>query len=219
MSYEQPRTLVISFPRSGLNWLRHCTEYFGGLRTPGRTQLIGEGDALFDRTHDVMRPNKRSDFAALRNPDGSEPYGAVALLLRNPCDCFASHYLGRKAFSFRQALPAFETFATNIVEFDRLRRARKAVFYFEDFINQEKGTFEFLRFMGIDPTVKPYSLAALTVSSRAWYRDQHGVINEQQRSKLTAKRRAAIWKMLELRLSEKFDIYLGRYRSLAERSD
>jgi len=26
----QPRTLVISFPRSGLNWLRHRIEHFSG---------------------------------------------------------------------------------------------------------------------------------------------------------------------------------------------
>jgi hypothetical protein len=29
------RFLVISFQRSGLNWLRYCTEYFTGVRTPG----------------------------------------------------------------------------------------------------------------------------------------------------------------------------------------
>src|ERR1041385_1141052 len=82
-----PRTLVISFPRSGLNWLRHCAEHFSGKRTPGRVHLISEGPTLFDRAHDVTRPNKR-DYVSLYGPDGREIYQKVALLLRDPCDCF-----------------------------------------------------------------------------------------------------------------------------------
>ena len=77
MSSPQPRTLVISFPRSGLNWLRHCTEHFSGRRTPGRTHIISEGPTIFDRAHDVTRPNKR-DFVSLYARDGTEIYQKVA---------------------------------------------------------------------------------------------------------------------------------------------
>src|SRR5437868_14717649 len=92
---KSPRTraLVISFQRSGLNWLRHCAEFFGDIRTPGRPQLIREGPVLFDRAHDVRRSTKRSDFAGLYAEGGREIYSRVALLLRNPYDCFSSHYL------------------------------------------------------------------------------------------------------------------------------
>ena len=41
------RFMVISFQRSGLNWLRYCTEYFTGMRTPGRPQIIAEGSGFF----------------------------------------------------------------------------------------------------------------------------------------------------------------------------
>jgi hypothetical protein len=66
------RFLVISFQRSGLNWLRYCTEYFSGIRTPGRTQIITDGPVLFDRAHDVCRATKRSDYAGLYSEEGTE---------------------------------------------------------------------------------------------------------------------------------------------------
>jgi hypothetical protein len=204
------RTLVISFPRSGLNWLRHCTEHFSGRRTPGRTQIVSEGPTVFDRAHDVTQPNKR-DFVSLYAPDGSEIYEKVALLLRDPCDCFISHYLERRGFSFRKGLAAFEVFPTNIAEFNRLRRAEKAVFYFEDFANQEQGTFAFLRFLGLEPTAQPCDFAALIESSRAWYRNMHGLMTNKRRPALTVAQQAAIRKMLQRRLGTKFQLYLARY--------
>ncbi|TMP94509.1 MAG: hypothetical protein E6L07_08705 [Verrucomicrobia bacterium] len=207
---QLPRTLVISFPRSGLNWLRHCTEHFSGRRTPGRTQIVSEGPTVFDRAHDVTRPNKR-DFVSLYARDGAEIYQKVALLLRDPCDCFISHYLERRGFSFRKGLAAFEAFPTNIAEFDRLRRTEKAVFYFEDFANQEKGTFAFLHFLGLEPPAQPYDFGGLIESSRAWYRNMHGPMTNKRRPALTVTQRAAIRKMLQRRLATKFQQYLGRY--------
>jgi hypothetical protein len=207
---QLPRTLVISFPRSGLNWLRHCTEHFSGRRTPGRTQIVSEGPTVFDRAHDVTRPNKR-DFVSLYARDGTEIYQKVALLLRDPCDCFISHFLERRGFSFRKGLAAFEVFPTNIAEFDRLRRAEKAVFYFEDFANQEQGTFAFLRFLGLEPPAQPYDFGGLIESSRAWYRNMHGPMTNERRPALTVAQQAAIQKMLQRRLGTKFQLYLGRY--------
>ena len=207
---QLPRTLVISFPRSGLNWLRHCTEHFSGRRTPGRTQIVSEGPTVFDRAHDVTRPNKR-DFVSLYARDGAEIYQKVALLLRDPRDCFISHYLERRGFSFRKGLDAFEVFANNIAEFDRLRRAEKAVFYFEDYANQEEGTFGFLRFIGLEPTAQPYDLGALIESSREWYRKMHGPMTNKRRPALTVAQQAAIRKMLQRRLGTKCQQYLGRY--------
>jgi hypothetical protein len=215
---SSPRTLVISFPRSGLNWLRHCVEYFSGQRTPGHPQIITEGPVLFDRSHDVTRPNRRSDFVSLYRADGSEVYERVALLLRNPYDCFTSHYLGRRGFSFKKALAAFEIFAINIAEFDRLPRAQKTAYYFEDYINQEEETFAFLRFLRIEPTSKPYDFPSLIESSRAWYRNQHGLIRDAVRPQLKKKQRVAIEEMLNRRLGTKFERYLERYHGTAQRS-
>jgi hypothetical protein len=202
------RALVISFQRSGLNWLRHCAEYFGGIRTPGRAQLISEGPVLFDRAHDVRRSTKRSEFAGLYATDGTEIYGRVALLLRDPYDCFTSHYLSRRGFSFRKGLEAFESYANNIAAFDQLREAEKAVFYFEEYINKESGTFAFLRFFGIEPTTRPHDFQSLVQASRAWYRQEHGLMSESERPKLSNRERAAIHEMLQRRLGTNYQKYL-----------
>ncbi len=100
------RFLVISFQRSGLNWLRYCTEYFTGVRTPGRKQIIAEGSVFFDRAHDVQRKPGRSDYTGLYDASGAEIYERVALLLRNPYDCFTSHYLGRALYNFSEMIEA-----------------------------------------------------------------------------------------------------------------
>jgi len=203
--------LVISFQRSGLNWLRHCVEYFGGVRTPGHSHLLQDGAALFDRTHDVRRKNLRSDFERLYDGDGREIYQRVALLLRDPYDCFVSHYLGRKDISFRRALEDFAAFTANIEAFAGLHQAEKAVFHFDEFINNPSGTFVFLRYFGIDPDHRPYDLAALVKSSREWYRSEHGLIRSEERPQLKPRERAAIRKMLVRNLGANFEKYLGRY--------
>ncbi len=205
------RFLVISFQRSGLNWLRYCTEYFSGVRTPGRKQLIADGAVLFDRAHDVRKGTKRTDYAGLYDASGAEVYERVALLLRHPYDCFTSHYLGRVGMTFRKALPRFQAFAANIIAFERLKEAKKAVFYFEDFINNEAGTFAFLRFLGIDPGVRSYNFAEMNEGSRAWYRGHHGLLTTRERPHLKPKERAAIRRMLERELGDRFERYLGRY--------
>src|SRR4029453_15740649 len=205
------RFLVISFQRSGLNWLRYCTEYFSGIRTPRRTQIIGDGPVLFDRVHDVRRRHIRSDYDGFYQSDGTEVYERVALLLRNPYDFFSSHYLGRVGVKFKKGLQQFEGYAVNINEFDRLKRASKCVFYFENYVNNEEETFAFLRFFDVEPEARPYNLAEMIEASRSWYRTKHGLFAGQERPKLKPKERAAIRRMLEQQLGEKFATYLGRY--------
>lgn len=204
--------MVISFQRSGLNWLRYCTEYFTGIRTPGRPQLIEQGPVFFDRAHDVRRKPRRSDYTNLYQASGAEVYDRVALLLRHPYHCFISHYLGRAGVNFKKGLKQFEAYANNIVQFDALKDAPKRVFFFEDFINNEEGTLAFLRFFGIDPSARPYNFSEMIEASRAWYRSHHGLFVERERPQLTTKERAAILGMLKRNLGEKFERYLGRYR-------
>jgi hypothetical protein len=204
------RFMVISFQRSGLNWLRYCTEYFTGMRTPGRPQIIAGGSVFFDRAHDVRRKPKRSDFTGLYHASGTEVYERVALLLRNPYDCFTSHYLGRTEVSFKQGLERFEAYANNINQFDALK-AKKGVFFFEDFVSNEEGTLRFLRFFDIDPGARSYNFTEMIEASRGWYRGHHGLFGERERPQLKARERAAILRMLKRELGDKFERYLGRY--------
>ena len=202
--------MVISFQRSGLNWLRYCTEYFTDMRTPGRPQIIAEGPVFFDRAHDVRRKPKRSDFTGLYHANGEEVYERVALLLRNPYDCFTSHYLGRAEVSFKQGLEKFEAYANNINQFDALK-ATKGVFYFEDFVGNEKGTLRFLSFFDINLGARAYNFSDMIEASRGWYRGHHGLFAERERPQLKPRERTAVLRMLKRELGDKFERYLGRY--------
>lgn len=204
------RFMVISFQRSGLNWLRYCTEYFTDMRTPGRPQIIAEGPVFFDRAHDVRRKPKRSDFTGLYHANGEEVYERVALLLRNPYDCFTSHYLGRAEVSFKQGLEKFEAYANNINQFDALK-ATKGVFYFEDFVGNEKGTLRFLSFFDINLGARAYNFSDMIEASRGWYRGHHGLFAERERPQLKPRERTAVLRMLKRELGDKFERYLGRY--------
>lgn len=206
MIVKQPKTLVISFQRSGINWLRHCAEHFSGVRTPGRAHMVKEGPFLFDRTHDVAHKSKRSEFKSLYQADGNEVYGRVALLIRNPFETFVSQYT-RKGIPFDEGIESFAPYAANIGAFHDLRRADKAVFYYEDFASQEAGTFAFLRFIGVEPS--PCDFPALIEASRAWYSTEWGLLD--RRPELSDDERTAIRKLCRRRLGQLTKIYLGRY--------
>ena len=47
------RVVLVSFRRSGLNWVRYCIELFSNKRTPGKLRLIKFGYPIIQRTHDV----------------------------------------------------------------------------------------------------------------------------------------------------------------------
>ncbi len=204
------RSLVISFPRSGINWLRHCVEHFGRVRTPGRPHLIAEGPLLFDRTHDVRKLFNRSEYAGLFHENGQPVYQRVALLLRDPIDCFVSHYLVRKRRRFGEALTEFTSFTNNIMAFDQLPGTAKEIFYFEEFANNEQGTFAFLRFFGIEPTGRT-DFNQLIAASRSWYQGSHGLVSDSRRPVLSGQERTVLEEKLRLELGEKFESYLGRY--------
>jgi hypothetical protein len=161
------------------------------------------------RAHDVRRGTIRSDYAGLYAASGEEVYERAALLLRHPFDCFTSHYFGRRGFDFKKGLKHFEAFAVNINEFDRLAKAKKAVFYFEDFIHNDAATLSLLGFFQIDVTTRPHDFSETKEMSRSWYRGHHGVLYD--RPQLKPKERVAIRHMLQRKLGQNFERYLSRY--------
>jgi len=113
--------------------------------------------------------------------------------------------------TFRKGLERFEAYAVNIIKFDALKEARKGVFFFEDFINNEEGTLGFLRFFDIDPSARLYSFSEMIEASHAWYRGHHGLFVDRERPELKTKERTAIARMLKRQLGQKVEHYLGRY--------
>jgi hypothetical protein len=71
------KVLLISFPKSGSNWVRYCVEHFSGRRTPGKARrnvLVSSGPTVFDRMHFVDKRH-RNIFMHSRARQGLEDYG------------------------------------------------------------------------------------------------------------------------------------------------
>jgi len=70
------KVLLISFPKSGSNWVRYCVEHFSGRRTPGKARrdlLVSDGPTVFDRMHFVDKRH-RNRFMHARARQGLEHY-------------------------------------------------------------------------------------------------------------------------------------------------
>ncbi len=70
------KVLLLSFPKSGSNWVRYCVEHFSGRRTPGKARknvLVREGPTVFDRMHFVDKRH-RNLFMHARARQGLEDY-------------------------------------------------------------------------------------------------------------------------------------------------
>jgi hypothetical protein len=139
MQIDPEKGIIVSYQRSGLNWVRYCIEALTGLRTPGRPKLLRSGEVGVYRTH-YVRKNKRPDSTACRfyGSDGRPLHSRVVLLLRDYRESFlrvsksrhqyqlsASAIRNDKVFNFRhyfENLRAFDEFTGDkiLVRYDHL---------------------------------------------------------------------------------------------------
>ncbi|MGC9371035.1 MAG: hypothetical protein ACP5DX_15980 [Paracoccaceae bacterium] len=140
---------VISAPRSGMNWVRFCTEEFYGRRTPGKTSLIDRADdpgEAFLRSHDALNWSRwptRRKAGLWRYVDPEATAGdRVALILRDPLETFVRS-AGKRFWDFR--------FYAGNIRFYTRAKAEKAVFYYEDLVADPGAMADLLDFLQIDP--------------------------------------------------------------------
>jgi hypothetical protein len=86
---DKHKGIIVSYPRSGLNWLRYCIEASTGRRTPGRTKLVQNGEPIIYRTHHVLKNDDiDSCWCQFYNEEGFPLHDKVALLLRDYRESF-----------------------------------------------------------------------------------------------------------------------------------
>lgn len=172
--------IVISAPRSGLNWVRFCTEYFYGRRTPGKTSLISiedDLDAAFRRSHDPLSWTRRRTEGGWQAIDPKDASGArVALILRDPLETFVR--------MSKKRLHRFGCYAGNIRFYTLSDTENKAVFYYQDLVSRPEtmcALFDFLQLQPAEGHVAP-TLAevqsrwnAAASKSRNMYDDKQAV--------------------------------------------
>lgn len=134
--YSKP--LLISYPRSGTNWIRYVIEYLTNRPTPGENRLVRghkpwfrllNGGYIVDRAHNAQ--------SIINN------YSKIVLILRNYKECFLRQFQKQRAdFNSVSDLLLDENLHTpcswyinNIKAFEEFKGAKKKL-YFEDMINK-----------------------------------------------------------------------------------
>ena len=139
--------VVISCPRSGLNWVRYCVEKTGGLPTPGLRVLI-DGNAAsswaFLRTHDAQGLLRRPESAAWSIvPPQAFAERAILLLIRDPRELIG-RILNRGTNVNQIGL-----IASNLNFFFAHRTERSRVFYYQDFIRNPASMMKILEALAV----------------------------------------------------------------------
>ena len=159
----EPECVIVSRPKSGLHWVRHCVEYFSGCRTPGvrrafpLEELKYPNKYILARTHDVRSKNNMITELRCRfyNKDGTPIFKKMILLLRNYKECFMRSYVDYRSNSLLKA------YYRNINAYD-IFQGDKLLIYYEDIVNDFSEMEKVLKFLNIE-----YNLDGFDVKKHA----------------------------------------------------
>ena len=140
------RPLLISYSRSGTNWIRYFIEATTGQRTPGQRRLVGEGDYFIDRAH--------AGFARINK------YNKVLLIIRNYKECITRHHgienirneypnMTKFLKDNRVSQPA-SWYYKNIKAFDRYNKQKLVIYYEELLLDPTKHLWRIAEFLTIE---------------------------------------------------------------------
>ncbi len=142
--YLIEKPLLVSYSRSGTNWIRYIIEYISNKPTPGQTRLHSGADYVIDRAH--------KGYPVLHH------YNKVILLIRNYRECLLRHHSSLwTALKDAKAFLLYENveqppiwFIKNIEAFDKFE-GEKLLIYYEDLLNNPEPIIKKLsRFLGLD---------------------------------------------------------------------
>lgn len=162
-----PEGLVASYPRSGLNWLRYCVEYFSGRATPGRPLLHRDGPPILHRSHDLVGRDWWGPvpWPTLHDADGRANYRRLVLLLRN--------YKEGLACEGMNDLARMRPYVANLRAWEGFGGDKLAVHY-EDLMTDFAWMERILEFLGIPHDRAGFDLDRHRETSRLIYHARRG---------------------------------------------
>ena len=142
--------IVISAPRSGLNWLRICVEFFCMVRTPGKPILIPKSSAreAFWRTHDatgVLGKTHRS-WAQTITPEQARGRRTI-LLIRDPKELMGRMVVGGDSEEKRELM--MKAFVGNLNVFAGIGGDKARAFYYDDYITSPDVMHEMIQHLDL----------------------------------------------------------------------
>lgn len=171
------KALLVSYPKSGSNWVRYCIEHFSGKRTPGskRQLLVESGPAIIDRTHFLDKRHRKSFVQARQDPNRGLDFERrkvgvqrlysdvkkelrvrnivsnrrVILLVRSPYESFSRTRL--------RQLDGMDGYLSNIMIFDKCRQ-EKLLIYYDKLIKNFDEMKKILEFLGISYDLSEFDI-------------------------------------------------------------
>lgn len=203
-------TIIISYPRSGLNWIRWNVEYFTGRPTPGCTRIVENKinkNYVFHRTHDVKRkkPYNWSCHRKFYSKKLKPLYKNVILLLRNPYELY-----GRRKKTKEKVVPqGLRAYKDNLITFDKFK-GNKLLVYYEDLIkNYEREMKRICDFLEIKVNLNKINVKQLKRKSLESYTNKG---SKKARQKQLSDAKSTIYHTKNLTPKEKREltIYLKK---------
>lgn len=137
--------IIVSYPHSGLNWVRYCIETLSGLRTAGSPRVVAEGELAVYRTHNVNnRSGPNSTDCAFFNEEGRPIHQRVVLLLRDYRESFLRLARAKPWYELsadrikRGRVFNFRNYFDNLKAYDRFAGKKLLIRYHEVVIDLEK---------------------------------------------------------------------------------
>lgn len=177
-----PDTVIISNPRSGLNWVRYCIEWFSRCKTPGRRRpvpikLLSSKKFITCRTHDAFSLNDilKGTNIGIFDKDSKPKFKKAILLIRNYKELVARNIytISEEKIKKRLTLAALENnddfplsciganilyrYTRNILAYDCFPK-EKIHIYYEDLIPDFSQILKILDFMEINYDLSDFNL-------------------------------------------------------------
>lgn len=160
------KIMVISSPRSGLNYFRWIMESLSGKPTPGCTRLIENKknkDYLFHRTHDVKQNGKFPSgcHKVFYYKNGKTMYKKCILLLRNPLELYGCYKKIKRINTMR----IMKAYIDNLKAFDNFKGQKLKINY-EDLLQSTKSIIkQALKFFNIKQDITHVDFSILSKDS------------------------------------------------------
>jgi hypothetical protein len=212
--YELP--VLVSYPRSGTNWMRFIIESLSGKPTPGRPRLHKGKDYAIDRAHCAQKNGNK--------------YKKMILVLRDYRECLIRHnrelwkeYNNVSKFLNETTIASMPCwYIENIKTYDQFDGI-KLLLYYEDLINEpESSILNLAELIGVESRLAEKFIKNIDVhrkSSVVLYDSSHTSSTSGERVKstyhadqnLTEKQKSEFDEFYKTNYPDLFDKYLVRY--------
>ena len=213
MDLDPAKPIIVSHPRSGLNWVRYCIEHATGRPTPGRTQLVEDSDPVIYRTHDVRHAlgPETGDCIFYEEMGLPLPIRWMRTMLGRPMRLiFSTMVLLLRDYHENAVRRNWRPsrYAANVRAYDTFP-GRKHVVYYEDLVQGMGAMNELLSFIGY-PLPADFNEAEHRNRSLDWYQEE-GIGRSSETGTLSLEERRRLQASMRHRIGPCFDALLGRY--------